>query len=174
MTRASQSDISDCSSFLSWSDWWHSIGLNMMSLAQEDTFKSCKSNNWLNTEVESVVGLLSGLAQDCLNLFACLIWCTISSHTWDKRQISFSSYSIMETNELSKNAGTIVDKYGDIFQYSELKKRPRYNVLSCGSMCYSMKFSTMRVFCVCFAILRSYLLILSKPTILLIWSLSLW
>ena len=58
------------------------------------------------------------------------MWCTISSQTYDSRQISFSSYSMMETKELKTKAGTIVDRYGDIFQYSELKKRPRYSVLS--------------------------------------------
>ena len=101
-----------------------------MSLAQEETFRSWRSRSWLKTDVESVVGLRRGLAHDCLNLLACLMWCTISSQTCDSRQISFSSYSMMETKELRRKAGTIVDRYGDIFQYSELKKRPRYNVLS--------------------------------------------
>ena len=48
--------------------------------------------------------------------------------------MSSSSYSTMAVITVRKKVGTIVDIYGDIFQYSELKKRPRKLVASSGSM----------------------------------------
>ena len=72
-----------------------------------------------------MVGLRSGLAHDCLKRLPWRMWCTMSSQTCDRRQISFSSYSMIETNAERRKAGSMVDRYGDAFQYSELKKRPR-------------------------------------------------
>ena len=42
------------------------MGLNMISLAHDETFKSCMSSSELSTEVESGEGLRRGDAHDYL------------------------------------------------------------------------------------------------------------
>ena len=86
------------------------MGLKMISFAQDEMLRSWSSKSELSTEVERVVGLFKGLAHDCWNLLACRMWCTMSSQTCERRQISFSSYSMMETKEERRKAGTIVER----------------------------------------------------------------